>query len=118
MLPDLCGGLLRESVLASSFSGLVCSNGQLDTSSGCSLSLDGKKTKKNDLNCGMLHELRRYCGGINPSKNELYTWPASVAGRWKTLNIIHKASHELGILSWNINGRMELRGCRESLLRR
>ena len=56
------------------------------------------------------------CRPIPFNTNE-YTWPSSVAGRWKTLNQPKNYS-ELGILSWNVNGRLDLRGCRESLLTR
>ena len=37
--------------------------------------------------------------------------------RWKYVNR-PKASDELAVLSWNTNGRLDLRGCRENLLRR
>ena len=40
-----------------------------------------------------------------------------MASRWKNINK-SKSSYELGILSWNINGRLDFRGCRESLLKR
>ena len=40
-----------------------------------------------------------------------------MAERWKKLNGC-KTPHELAVLSWNVNVRLDLRGCRESLLRR
>ena len=40
-----------------------------------------------------------------------------MAIRWDALNGV-KSKDELGLLSWNVNGRLRLRGCRESLLRR
>ena len=40
-----------------------------------------------------------------------------MSGRWDGLNRV-KSKDELGLLSWNVNGRLKLRGCRESLLRR
>ena len=48
---------------------------------------------------------------------DISSWPVSVAGRWKKLNV-RKSPNELAVVSWNINGRLDLRGCRESLLRR
>ena len=65
----------------------------------------------------IVNELGRYCGRINPSDKDILSWPLSVAERWKKLNDC-KSSNELAVLSWNINGRLDLRGCRESLLRR
>ena len=47
----------------------------------------------------------------------LVLWPDSVLERWRSLNRT-KSSNELAVLSWNTNGRLNLRGCRESLLRR
>ena len=61
--------------------------------------------------------LRRYeCQPIS-ANNDYDRWPPSVAKRWKTLNQ-PKSYLELGLLSWNVNGRLGLRGCRESLLTR
>ena len=68
------------------------------------------------LNRRVLHELGRYCGVIGPSTKDISAWPESVCGRWKKLNE-RKSPHDLAVLSWNTNGRLELRGCRESLLR-
>ena len=64
-----------------------------------------------------IKELSKYCGCIDISPKNLMSWPTSVANRWKNLNK-RKSSEELGILSWNTNGRLNLRGCRESLLKR
>ena len=69
------------------------------------------------LKPGVIQELTRYCGRINPSAKDMESWPPSVEIRWKTLNGL-KLPSELGILSWNTNGRLDLRGCRESLLKR
>ena len=65
----------------------------------------------------VIQELSRYCGRISPSGRDMESWPPSVVIRWKALNGL-KLSFELGILSWNTNGRLDLRGCRESLLKR
>ena len=65
----------------------------------------------------VIKELSQYCGSIDPSPTNLMMWPTSVASRWKNLNK-SKSSEELGILSWNTNGRLNFRGCRESLLKR
>ena len=70
-----------------------------------------------DLKSGVIQELTRYCGRINPSERDMETWPPSVVFRWRALNRL-KLPSELGILSWNTNGRLDLRGCRESLLKR
>ena len=70
-----------------------------------------------DLNFRLFNELKCYCGGIDLGDRDFETWPASVIQRWKMLNA-HKSPNELAILSWNTNGRLDLRGCRESLLRR
>ena len=55
-------------------------------------------------------------GWETPTLDQLKSWPASVSLRWKQINLPKKDS-ELGCLSWNTNGRLDLRGCRESLLR-
>ena len=68
-------------------------------------------------NRDLVGQMGRYCGRIYPSDRDMLSWPASVAERWKKLNR-GKSSNELAILSWNVNGRLDLRGCRESLLRR
>ena len=63
----------------------------------------------------LLQQIKSYFGlGGSPA---LGLWPVSVQKRWKELNR-PKTSDELGVLSWNVNGRLDLRGCRESLLRR
>ena len=59
---------------------------------------------------------RSDCRPVSVDTN-YYSWPSSVARRWKTINQ-PKGYLELGLLSWNINGRLGLRGCRESLLSR
>ena len=69
------------------------------------------------LKAEVINELSQYCGRIDPSPKDLISWPISVANRWKNLNG-RKPSEELGILSWNTNGRLDFRGCRESLLKR
>lgn len=69
------------------------------------------------LRMGQLGTLiRQECQPIPLNTND-YLWPSSVAKRWKTLNQ-PKSYFELGLLSWNVNGRLGLRGCRESLLTR
>ena len=57
------------------------------------------------------------CDWIAPSPSKLLFWPETAVRRWKNLNI-PKEPYELAILSWNANGRLKLRGCREGLLRR
>ena len=76
----------------------------------------GKKSA-GELKSAVIKELTQYCGGINPSAEEVECWPGSVAKRWENLNS-RKSSNELGILSWNTNGRLDFRGCREGLIRR
>ena len=48
--------------------------------------------------------------------DQLDSWPVSVKARWDRINL-PKTGNELGLLSWNTNGRLDLRGCRESLIR-
>ena len=48
--------------------------------------------------------------------DRLVSWPVSVTTRWNRINL-PKTGNELGLLSWNTNGRLDLRGCRESLIR-
>ena len=69
------------------------------------------------LHTEIIKELEQYCGRINPSPTQISSWPASVEVRWKILNRA-KCRGELALLSWNTNGRLDFRGCRESLLRR
>ena len=66
----------------------------------------------NFLKSEVIKELAQYCGRINPSSREVASWPPSVANRWMNINK-SKSSYELGILSWNVNGRLDFRGCRE-----
>ena len=65
----------------------------------------------------LLSELNEYCGKLKSPEYVGISWPESVSVRWDELNSV-KSGYELGLLSWNVNGRLELRGCRESLLRR
>ena len=53
----------------------------------------------------------------NYTDGHLGSWPTSVSERWERLHL-PKSRDALASLSWNTNGRLELRGCRESLLRR
>ena len=46
------------------------------------------------------------------SINDSGTWPESVLPRWERVNL-PKSKNELGLLSWNTNGRLALRRCRE-----
>ena len=48
--------------------------------------------------------------------SQLESWPKSVEGRWQRV-LRPKSRNELALLSWNTNGRLALRGCRESLIR-
>ena len=65
----------------------------------------------------MVDELNKYFGNATKPGFCGLSWSDSVAERWSGLNKV-KSRDELGLLSWNVNGRLELRGCRESLLRR
>ena len=53
---------------------------------------------------------------ILPTADRLDAWPVSATARWERINL-PKTGIELGLLSWNTNGRLDLRGCRESLIR-
>ena len=59
-------------------------------------------------------------GGVSilgyPKLSLLDSWPKSVEGRWQRIHL-PKGRNELALLSWNTNGRLDLRGCRESLIR-
>ena len=68
-----------------------------------------------DVRNKLLQQIKHYFGSGGSPDFDL--WPVSVQKRWKRLNR-PKTSDELGVLSWNVNGRLDLRGCRESLLRR
>ena len=61
-----------------------------------------------------------YMGGMGSKnwmvKEKLRSWPIPVAARWDRINK-PKSVKELGLLSWNTNGRLDLRGCREGLIR-
>ena len=74
-----------------------------------------KKKSVDVLKSAVIGQLTQFCGRVCPSIQEVKCWPASVARRWMNLNR-RKSSYELGILSWNTNGRLDFRGCRESLL--
>ena len=67
---------------------------------------------------GVASELNNYFGNVlaDPEHADM-SWSNTVAIRWDALNGV-KSTDELGLLSWNVNGRLRLRGCRESLLRR
>ena len=52
----------------------------------------------------------------NPKPSHLDSWPKSADSRWMQI-CLPKSRNELALLSWNTNGRLELRGCRESLIR-
>ena len=65
----------------------------------------------------MVYELNKYFGKVTKPEFGGLSWPDSVAERWSGLNKV-KSGDELGLLSWNVNGRLDFRGCRESLLRR
>ena len=87
----------------------------------CSTSLDykfGARCPKG-LKKDVIQELEQYFSGlgIGSGSTNFEHWPDSVAARWMNLNR-NKSPYELGVLSWNTNGRLNLRGCRESLLRR
>ena len=69
------------------------------------------------LRSAVIDQLEQYCDHVDPSTKDVKCWPGLVASRWIDLNR-RKSSYELGVLSWNTNGRLDLRGCRESLLRR
>ena len=73
----------------------------------------GPNLSKNRMGAGMRED-----GGTSKiTKPGCLSWPQAVRERWDLLNH-SKSGDELGLLSWNVNGRLDLRGCRESLLRR
>ena len=65
----------------------------------------------------LMGELEKFFVPIDCSGTKLISWPEDVKLRWESLNG-QKYRRDLGFLTWNVNGRMDLRGCRESLLRR
>ena len=82
----------------------------------------GKTLAENDAGVGGFGASRYdftddgYSTLLNPSPKNLASWPKSVAERWKRIHS-PKSRNELALISWNTNGRLELRGCRESLIR-
>ena len=65
----------------------------------------------------LMAELKKWFCSIDCSENKLISWPAEVELKWKSLNV-RKSERDIGVLTWNVNGRLNFRGCRESLLRR
>ena len=55
----------------------------------------------------LISELNEYCGKYTTSELLESSWPKSVAERWIGLNA-EKSKDDLGLLSWNVNGRLEL----------
>ena len=96
--------------------GSVCvsPNGSNDLGLCSSVLVDPLGLEKN-VKYKLLQQIKSYFGlGSSPV---LDLWPVSVQKRWKELNR-PKTSDELGVLSWNVNGNLDLLGCRESLLQR
>ena len=87
---------------------VVCGIGNRKTD----LLLGGKSSRER-----VVSELKTYFGKVKNFGAVGLSWSDSVAERWGGLNKA-KSRDELGLLSWNVNGRLKLRGCRESLLRR
>ena len=77
------------------------------------------KLKRNphDLHSELIKELNLYTTKICPSPSEVLFWPKIAVERWNYVNR-PKGAEVLAVLSWNTNGRLSLRGCRENLLRR
>ena len=92
-------------------------SGSSSVGDGCKVGGRHGEVCGNILKSGVIRELERYCGRINPSSGDMKTWSPSVVTRRNYLNR-RKFPSELGILSWNTNGRLDFRGCRESLLKR
>ena len=65
----------------------------------------------------LMEELKKCFGTIGCSVDKFISWPEEVKMVWKSLNG-RKSGRDIGFLTWNVNGRLDLRGCRESLLRR
>ena len=78
---------------------------------------DPDTRKPHDFKSELLKELRTYTTKIFPSPSEVLSWPKIATERWNYVNR-HKSSDILAVISWNTNGRLDLRGCRENLLRR
>ena len=65
----------------------------------------------------LMAELEKNFDTSNYTEETVLSWPVDVKLRWKSLND-RKSKQDIGFLTWNVNGRLDLRGCRESLLRR
>ena len=65
----------------------------------------------------MVEELDGDFGRVSCSGFEPISLPQEVKLKWEYLNG-RKSRRDLGFLTWNVNGRLDFRGCRESLLRR
>ena len=105
---DSIGVVAKEEFGLEMVSSRASIHGSISGGQGCG----GMKT-------GVIQELKSYFPGIgkDPPTTNFDLWPVSVAARWKNVNR-NKSPNELAALSWNTNGRLDLRGCRESLLRR
>ena len=64
----------------------------------------------------LMEELKKCSATIGCSLDKFISWPEEVKMVWKSLNG-RKSGRDTGFLTWNVNGRLDLRGCHESLLR-
>jgi len=114
---SLGGGLVTSSAVHSD--AVLEENGPSPIRHGAGSYAGGAQsgTVENLLKAKVVQEMAKYCGCVDPTMADMKSWPPSVSIRWKSLNVL-KSPFELGILSWNTNGRLDLRGCRESLLKR
>ena len=60
------------------------------------------------LKSKLLKELKMYSIKVCPTASEILSWPKIVLERWNYVNR-PKAIDELAVLSWNTNGRLNLR---------
>ena len=84
----------------------LCGMKQTVWDCGTGSSLNGKIVE--ELDVGFDH--------VAFSEDKLISFPKEVKLKWKSLNE-RKSRRDLGFLTWNVNGRLDLRGCRESLVR-
>ena len=118
MANDVCGDAYGGNPLNGCFleSGMALENGTNPSGGVGDFSLRTLDSKVQCLGLKLMDELAgNTC--IPPSPSQILSWPVSTQRRWIGLNI-PKEPYELAVMSWNTNGRLNLRGCRESLLRR
>ena len=100
-----------------------CSLGVAGVGMELPMFVDGGERSRFDSGSGsimhrkLMGELEKCFVPMDCSETKFISWPEDVKLRWESLNG-RKNGQDLWLLTWNINGRMDLRGCRESLLRR